>query len=98
MGPPLREGVPGWVLFYKVFVVAFKLLDRNQAVPLPATVCDFVPENHLARFVVFVVGLLDLSPITDNCKGSGKPTYSMLLSLILDGQLKGLLTAGLWRI
>jgi transposase len=71
--------------------MAFKLLDRNQEVPLPATVNNYVPENHLAKFVVFIVDLLDLSSITDNYKGHGKPAYlpSMLLSLIIYGYITG---------
>ena len=42
----------------------FKDCDRDTLFLMPPSVNDWVPENHLARFVMDIVGRLDLSPIT----------------------------------
>jgi hypothetical protein len=39
----------------------FLSCDREQAMLLPASVAEWLPEGHLARFVVEVVERLDLS-------------------------------------
>ena len=39
----------------------FLSCDREQAMLLPASVADWLPEGHLARFVVALVERLDLS-------------------------------------
>ena len=43
----------------------FKDCDRDTLFLMPPSVNDWVPENHLSRFVVDIVNRLDLSPISD---------------------------------
>ena len=42
---------------------SFRTDDLNQALLLPPSLHDWLPENHLARFLVDVVDALDLSAI-----------------------------------
>ena len=41
----------------------FRDCNLNQLLLLPASLQDWLPEGHLARFVAEVVGTLDLSSI-----------------------------------
>jgi hypothetical protein len=41
----------------------FKDYDRDTLFLMPPSVDDWVPENHLARFVVDIISRLDLSTI-----------------------------------
>ena len=49
----------------------FKAVDRETPYLLPASVQDWLPEQHLARFVVEVVSKLDLHKLIDALHGSG---------------------------
>ncbi len=42
---------------------SFRSDDLNQALLLPSSLHDWLPEKHLARFLVDVVEMLDLSAI-----------------------------------
>ena len=42
---------------------------------LPPSVDEWLPERHLARFVVEVVGGLDLRSMTGSYRGSGEASY-----------------------
>jgi len=53
----------------------FKDCDRNTLFLMPPSVDDWVPENHLARFVVDIVSRLDLSPIRNAYAGRGSDAY-----------------------
>ncbi len=59
----------------------FILIDRNTPYILPPCVQDYVPEDHLARFVVKIVDQLDLSCLSTGYRGSDKRAYhpAMLL-------------------
>jgi transposase len=65
----------------------FLACDREQAMLLPVCVADWLPEGHLARFVVDVVGRLDLSAFyaVYRADGSGRPAHdpSMMVALVL---------------
>jgi transposase len=66
--------------------MGFIAIDRSsENCSLPNTVDDFVPNNHLAKFIVLIVKLFDLTPFTSKYKGRGKPAYlpSVLLPLLL---------------
>jgi hypothetical protein len=41
----------------------FRLVDRDTAYLLPPSVDEWLPENHLARFVVEIVDELDISAL-----------------------------------
>ena len=61
----------------------FRIVDRLTRFLLPPSVDDWLPERHLARFVVEVVESLDLRSMTGGYRGSGSASYhpSMLLAL-----------------
>lgn len=65
----------------------FLSCDREQAMLLPATVADWLPEGHLARFVVEVVERLDLAAFYGvyRADGSGRPAHdpAMMVALVL---------------
>ncbi len=69
----------------------FRQCDRNTAYLLPPSVDEWLPEDHLARFVVDIVDQLDLSAMTRQYRGSGKAAYhpSMLLALLIYGYATG---------
>jgi transposase len=66
---------------------SFLSCDRGQAMLLPASVADWVPVGHLARFVVEVVERLDLSVFyaAYRADGSGRPAHdpAMMVALVL---------------
>jgi len=57
----------------------------------PPTIDDWLPENHLARFVVDIVGQLDIHALTESYRGSGSKAYhpEILLSLLFYGYATG---------
>jgi transposase len=69
----------------------FKSTDRNQQYMFPPTIDDWLPENHLARFVVDIVGQLDIKALTESYRGSGSKAYhpEILLSLLFYGYATG---------
>ena len=69
--------------------------DRETPFLLPPSVQDWLPENHLARFVVEIVSKLDLSPLVRAYAGRGSKAYhpSMLLSLLFYGYATGVFSS-----
>jgi transposase len=65
----------------------FLSCDREQAMLLPPSVSDWLPEDHLARFVIGVVDELDLSAMyaAYRSDGHGRPAYdpAMMCALLL---------------
>jgi transposase len=65
----------------------FLSCDRERAMLLPASVAEWLPEGHLARFVVEVVERLDLSAFyaVYRADGSGRPAHepAMMVALVL---------------
>ena len=49
----------------------FRPIDRATPFLLPPSVEDWLPKDHLARFVVDIVDQLDLSALTRQYRGSG---------------------------
>ena len=70
----------------------FIAVDRDTAYLLPPSVDEWLPQNHLARFVVEVIDQLDLSELTRQYAGRGSDAYhpSMLLGLLVYGYATGL--------
>jgi transposase len=56
-------------------MVNFKLVDRETSYLLPLSVDEWLPEDHLARFVVEMVDELDLSALESCYTGSGFDAY-----------------------
>lgn len=71
--------------------MAFHPIDRNMEYLLPPSVQDWLPEAHLARYVVDVVEGLDLSALERAYAGRGSDAYhpAMLLSLLIYGYATG---------
>lgn len=65
----------------------FRLIDRDTAFLFPPSVDEWLPQRHLARFVVEIVDGLDLSAMVKAYRGSGSASYhpAMLLSLLIYG-------------
>ena len=65
----------------------FKTVDRKTPYILPPSMDDWLPEDHLARFIVEVVSMLDFEPIRAAYAGRGSEAYdpSVLLSLLFYG-------------
>ena len=53
----------------------FREVDRETAWLLPPSVQDWLPEDHLARFVVEIVDSLDLGRLTSAYGHGGKRAY-----------------------
>jgi len=69
----------------------FRLIDRETGFLMPPSVDEWLPERHLARFVVEIIGQLDLGPMTSRYRGSGEKSYhpALLLGLIVYGYATG---------
>jgi len=50
----------------------FRTIDRQTGFLLPPSVDEWLPEKHLARFVVEVIDGLDLSAMSGSYRGSGR--------------------------
>ena len=55
--------------------VNFRLFDRSTPYLLPPSVQDYLPEDHLACFIVEIVEQLDVSAFTNAYAGKGKKAY-----------------------
>ena len=71
--------------------MAFCPIDRNTDYLLPPSVQEWLPEAHLARYVVDVVEGLDLSELERAYAGRGSDAYhpAMLLALLIYGYATG---------
>jgi transposase len=63
----------------------FKCCDRKQMLLLPPSLLDWLPEGHLAHFIVDVVEQLDLSAIYASYQGDGRgqPPYDAAMMTAL---------------
>jgi transposase len=69
--------------------------DRAQQYLFPPSIQDWLPENHLARFVVDIVSQLDLRPLLETYAGKGVKAYhpQVLLSLLFYGYATGIFSS-----
>src|SRR4051812_29377732 len=69
----------------------FRQVDRETGFLLPPSVDDWLPERHLARFVVEMIEQLDLRAMVKSYRGSGSASYhpSVLLGLLVYGYATG---------
>ena len=73
----------------------FSTIDRYTTYLLPPSLQDWLPEDHLARFVVEIVDGLDLSALERAYSGGGKQPYhpALLLSLLFYGYATGVFSS-----
>lgn len=69
--------------------------DREQGMLMPMDLCDWLPEDHLARFIVDIVDQLDFKDVYSRYRGSGSAAYDpkLILSLILYGYSTGVFSS-----
>lgn len=69
----------------------FVQIDRDTAYLLPPSVQEWLPEDHLARFIVETVEQLDLSGLNREYAGRGMAAFppAMLLALLFYGYATG---------
>ncbi len=73
----------------------FHPVDRQTGYLLPPSVDEWLPEDHLARFIVEVVDGLDVSALEKAYAGRGSAAYhpSVLLSLLVYGYANGVFSS-----
>lgn len=73
----------------------FICADRNQQTLMPYDIEDWLPQSHLARFIVEIVSMLDFKHIYSQYKGVGSAGYDprMLLSLLFYGYSTGVFSS-----
>src|SRR3978361_2188830 len=68
----------------------FRPINRDMDFLMPPSVNEWLPQRHLARFVVEVIEGLDLRAMTGSYRGSGEACYHpRLLGLIIYGYATG---------
>jgi hypothetical protein len=73
----------------------FRPIDRQTGFLLPPSVDEWLPEKHLARFVVEVIDGLDLKAMSGSYRGSGSASYhpSLLLGILVYGYATGVFSS-----
>jgi transposase len=69
--------------------------SRDQEYLLPPSMHDWLPQNHLARFIVEVVEQLDLSKLIRRYSGCGSVAYhpAVMLALLIYGYATGVFSS-----
>ncbi len=69
----------------------FRPIDRATPYLLPPSVEDWLPKDHLARFVVDIVDQLDVSALSRQYRGTGSAAYhpTVMLGLLVYGYATG---------
>src|SRR5271168_5061496 len=73
----------------------FRAIDRETGFLLPPSIDEWLPEKHLARFVVEVIDGLDLSAMVHSYRGSGSASYhpALLLGILVYGYATGVFSS-----
>ena len=73
----------------------FREFDRETGFLLPPSLDEWLPEQHLARFVVEVIDGLDLSAMVKSYRGAGSAGYHpvLLLGLLVYGYATGVFSS-----
>ena len=73
----------------------FRQIDRDTGFLLPPSVDEWLPERHLARFVVEVIDGLDLSAMSKSYRGTGSASYhpALLLGILVYGYATGVFSS-----
>jgi len=74
---------------------SFRTIDRQTVYLLPPSVDEWLPEKHLARFIVEMTDGLDLGWMSGAYRGSSLASYHprMLLGLLVYGYAKGVFSS-----
>jgi hypothetical protein len=77
----------------------FIAVDRDTQFLFPPSVQEWLPEDHLARFIVDIVEQLDVSGLEQSYAGRGSDAHhpAMLLALLLYGYATGTSPAEPWN-
>jgi transposase len=69
--------------------------NREQQYLFPPSIQDWLPEEHLARFVVDIVSQLNVQPLAESYAGKGFKAYhpEILLSLLFYGYATGVFSS-----
>ena len=78
-----------------LFLSRFIQVSRQQQYLLPPSIDEWLPENHLARFIAEVIDQLDLSQLTRRYTGRGSAAHhpSVLLALLVYGYATGVFSS-----
>jgi len=73
----------------------FRTIDRETAYLFPPSVQEWLPEKHLARFVVEIVTQLELRKLEDSYTKRGSEGYhpAMMLALLFYGYASGIFSS-----
>ena len=73
----------------------FRTIDRETGYLLPPSVDDWLPERHLARFIVEVIETLDLRVMSRSYRGAGSAAYhpAVLLGILVYGYATGVFSS-----
>jgi transposase len=73
----------------------FRPIDRQTGFLLPPSVDEWLPEKHLARFVVELIDGLDVSAMNGVYRGSGSASYHprLLLGILVYGYATGVFSS-----
>jgi transposase len=73
----------------------FRPTDRDTGFLMPPSADEWLPEQHLARFIVEVVEGLDLRGMSGSYRGSGSASYhpTVLLSILVYGYATGVFSS-----
>jgi len=73
----------------------FVPVDRDTAYLMPPSVQEWLPENHLARFVVEIVEQIDLAKLTKAYGGRGSDAFhpAMMVALLFYGYATGVFSS-----
>src|ERR671916_763938 len=74
---------------------SFRLVDRDTGLLLPPSVDEWLPERHLARFVVEVIEGLALRAMFGSYRGGGEAAYHprLLLGILVYGYATGVFSS-----
>src|SRR5258708_33930967 len=73
----------------------FRAIDRETGFLMPPSLDEWLPEKHLARFVVEVVDGLDLSAMVRSYRGPSSASYhpALLLGVLVYGYATGVFSS-----
>ncbi len=73
----------------------FRPVDRDTGFLMPPSVDEWLPQRHLARFVVEVIEGLDLRAMTGSYRGCGEASYHprLLLGILVYGYATGVFSS-----